>query len=222
MLTIFKRELSDALVSVRSIILLVILFLMTSLVYQNKAAISIVLSPSEFGLLILGVALFMIGIFMFLTFTSSITQELANQTIRYIVPYLSRTKYLLAKYFSMVAYGVIMVILSMGLDFFVTGTVNLKFAVTGLGFVMLISAIMVLISLVAVNVRLATFSGILMALGFPILTFWASTTSNKLLSNLQYLSPYRYLDFNWWLVVPFIASVVLMYVSQQLFVKKAV
>lgn len=222
MLTIFKRELSDALVSVRSIILLVILFLMTSLVYQNKAAISIVLSPSEFGLLILGVALFMIGIFMFLTFTSSITQELANQTIRYIVPYVSRPKYLLAKYFSMVAYGVIMVILSMGLDFFVTGTVNLKFAVTGLGFVMLISAIMVLISLVAVNVRLATFSGILMALGFPILTFWASTTSNKLLSNLQYLSPYRYLDFNWWLVVPFIASVVLMYVSQQLFVKKAV
>jgi len=224
-ITLIKEQLFSSLKSVKSIVLILLLSLISYAVANNFTQLPLLasgtntLSVSDIIFALLSV----LGVFFTLQmFGGNLTREIETQSIRYVLPYVKRYEIILAK---IIAYQLFwLIILAISLLILSISRHEFFFPVTDLismfGFFLYINAIALLTSVVVKKEKSSTFIGIVISILIVFIGIWSILSHNIMLKALSWLLPYRYMTFNWDIIVLFVLSFILIIASIVIFNKK--
>lgn len=198
MRTIIVQELKNAIISFKSIFIILFFGLISHLIAQNFHSISSVLKDiSPISVVYSLIETF--GVFFgFLLFSGSIAKIVENESIRYITPYLSRTKLLFSKYLAMVIYFAALLLIMVPIVIYDTKQIYFPWEelAEAIIFFVYISSIILFLSVISKKERKATFTGVFLGIIIPIVGILTSTSKNIILEIVSWSLPYRYTNFN--------------------------
>lgn len=223
--TIIKEQLISSFKSIKSIILILILSLIsyTVTISANKIPLmstnssQITVSNTIFSLLsILGV------FFTLQIFGGNLTKEIDSQSIRYILPYVNRWKIIISKVISYQLYWTIILIIPLltvsivkqQLFFPITDLISM------LAFFLYINSVALLTSVIAKNEKSSTFIGIVISITVVFIGLWSIISNNIILKIASWLLPFRYITFSWEIVILLAISAGIITMSIIIFNKK--
>lgn len=218
-----KRELN----SIKTIIISLLFILISFLIAKYSPSLSTLIddtgSSSAIAILF-GIYAFMGFLFSSILFSGIISKEIESETLRYITPYSSRKKIYLAKYFVTVTYFSLITALSLIILLFIRGVVIVPIQdyFNMLVFFMYIEAIVLLVSTICSNERMATLINLLLSLIFPIVFVIAFFKENIILKALVWLLPYKYLESSWEISILIILTSCILILGIRIFERKEI
>lgn len=218
-----KRELN----SVKTIIISLLFILISFLIAKYSPSLSILIDDTGSSPaieILFGIYAFMGFLFSSILFSGIISKEIESETLRYITPYSSRKKIYLAKYFVTVTYFSLITVLSLIILLFIRGVVIVPIQdyFNMLVFFMYIEAIVLLVSTICSNERMATLINLLLSLIFPIVFAISFFKENIILKALVWLLPYKYLESSWEICILIILTSCILILGIRIFERKEI
>jgi len=218
MKTIISRELKNTIFNFKTLLILLFLGLISYTIGKNYDTLGSISGGSAVGTVYGSIET--VGVFFgFLLFSGTVAKMVENESIRYVLPYISKTKILLSKYLSMLVYFIFL--LSIILPIIVLTTNNVFFpwkellqAIIFFGY---ISSLILMLSVIARKEKKATFIGIFFGILIPILGAYSMISKNVILKVISWLLPYRYEALNMESLVLIGLTVVILGISITLF-----
>lgn len=164
-----------------------------------------------------------LGIFFgFLLFSGTISKLVENESIRYIIPYISRSKIILTKYLVILVYFIFLLLSVIPIIFLTQKSVFFPLVelIQGTLFFNYIATLILLISVSVNKEKNSTFLGIFFGISVPILGGISIVNKNYIFQILSWLLPYRYSSINLESIVLFTISCIILLLSTILFQKK--
>ena len=197
-LTTLRRELN----SIKSFLVVIFFIIIAIILGKYSTSVAILIDAKGNSALIdllFGIYGFLGYLFSAVLFSGIIADEVNTQTMRYLVPYVSKKKIYLAKYFASLAYFLIIVSISLIILFVYRKTIVLPpFAILSVTiFFAYIQALVMLVSVIAPNGKTATFINLVIGICLPILYSLAFLKKWFILKIIQYFLPYYYLAKQW-------------------------
>jgi ABC-2 type transport system permease protein len=148
----------------------------------------------------------------------TINREVSSRTMRFLVTKTSRTKIIIGKFLGISLFWTLCLFISFLLiSSFSKEFLWLSFA-ESIIFITFSISLIVLVSVAFPRPAVTMFFGIILALLFPAISFWAIATSNPLVSWFKFLSPYYYIYLGGsYITVPVVMTVLLLVISIFLF-----
>lgn len=145
--------------------------------------------------LLYGLFAFMTFLFSSILFSGVFAREIENESLRFITPYITRFKIYFAKLLTMITIFLVILSVSLGITFVVASvrTFPIFDTIVFLLFLVYIQSMILIISLVSPNDRLASIIGLLFSLISPILFILSTVFDNPILNAINWLLPFRYL-----------------------------
>lgn len=218
-----KRELN----SIKTIIISLLFILISFLIAKYSPSLSTLIDDTGSSpaiAILFGIYAFMGFLFSSILFSGIISKEIESETLRYITPYSSRKKIYLAKYFVTVTYFSLITALSLIILLFIRGVVIVPIQdyFNMLVFFMYIEAIVLLVSTICSNERMATLINLLLSLIFPIVFVIAFFKENIILKALVWLLPYKYLESSWEISILIILTSCILILGIRIFERKEI
>lgn len=161
-------------------------------------------------------------LFSGILFSDIITKEVSSQTFRYLIPYISRKKIIIAKFFTMMSYFISIIFLAITLLFLIRGDFYLPYKelFSLIIFFAYVESIILLVSILSNSERLSSLICILISIISPII-YGISTLRNDVIFNiLNWFLPYRYLESDWTVIFLIILTVLIFTLNIYLFERK--
>lgn len=222
---ILKREFIDSFKSVRSILILLFITLISyqsANFVQNNPAILELINGESIGIsekqLYTGAISFIFLLFGFL-FVFAVSHDLINKeielkTIRLLVTKTSRIEIILGKFFGTLLFWIVILSLSFAILTIIAGDWFPRDYFTLLSYLFYMVGFVLLISTVVVRTKLSMFLGIILGIIFPIIGLSAMESEKWYLQGMSYMLPYRYLDGSINLMfIPFILGLIFIGIS---------
>jgi ABC-2 type transport system permease protein len=200
MYVIGKREFISLFKGIKSIIIILILFLTSyySAKFSNLLASGIDLKGREadniYTVGLLTLVLLFGQLFIMSLSHDSINRETHERTIRFLVPRTSRTSILLGKFFGILLFWLICLTISFLLTSIFAQKINVFIFSQTMSLLAYQIAFTILLSTLIPNPGFTMFLGIVIGLAYPIFGFWVSFTSNVWVSWMKFITPYYYLS----------------------------
>lgn len=211
-ITLVKEQLSTSLKSIKSVILIILLSLISYAVAENSDKVPLISSDTNsisvstiiFSLLsVLGV------FFTMQIFGGNLTREIESESIRYILPYVPRWKIIISKITSYQLYWMIILIIPLVIVSIFKH--KLFFPLTGLismfAFFLYINSVALLTSVIVQKEKSSTFIGIVISIAVVFIGLWSIISNNIILKIISWFLPYRYINFSWEIVILLALSV---------------
>ncbi|MGN9866653.1 ABC transporter permease subunit [Bacillus swezeyi] len=200
MWAICLNEFKSLFKSIKSIIIMIIIFWVSYKVAEliENAPADVIRdlglgdNPNEAGI---AVIVFLFG-FLIISGLSHdmINREVNSRTIRFLVTKTSHTKIIVGKFLGVWLFWIICMTASFLLVMMVSRTFFWLGAVECMAFLAAAIALNLLFSVIFSKPAMSIFFGIVFALFFPALSFWAINSENVMISSFKYVTPYYYAD----------------------------
>ncbi|MGX7418333.1 ABC transporter permease [Carnobacterium gallinarum] len=227
MKTIYFDELKRELLSIKALIITVILIGTAFIAGKYSTTLDLISSDGGSSPLIdilFGIYGFFGLMFSFLIFSGIVARDVDSQSMRYITPYLSRTKIFFAKYFSMLTYFVLILFLSLVILFLTRG--EIIFPVQSLVNITLFfsysEALVLFFSVLFNKERMVSLTGMIISIAFPILGAWSTISSNYILKIISWVLPYRYVDAKLDIIILVFLTVLILLFGLFIFLRKEI
>ena len=163
-------------------------------------------------------------LFSSVLFSGLLAGEIESQTMRFLVPYLSRRSIYLFKYLASTSYFLVLTFVSLIILFITKGAVNIPFysLLAILGFYLYIQSLVMLVSVSAGSERLSNLINLMLSILFPILYTASLLKSWPILEPFRWLFPYHYLSKTWEIIILYFLSAVLVFAGQLIFEKREI
>ncbi|WAM38548.1 ABC transporter permease subunit [Leuconostoc pseudomesenteroides] len=226
MFTITKNELKNELFSLKSIVIIGIYIGVAYLIGQYGPAVAAVLPNGDSKLYTTLFSAYEILGFVFaaIIFSGVFTREIETQTIRFLIPYMNRTKIYLGKYLAILSYFIVLIVVSIC----IVGVLKRQFVLPwgpffkAVGFFMYVSSITLLISLVSKNVKNAGFVSLIISFGSFVIYISANISNNVLLQLINFVLPYQYIDNDYGTIILTVLALIFGLLGWKIFMKKEV
>ncbi|MGH2065173.1 hypothetical protein ACRCJ1_02095 [Aerococcus sp. L_4] len=176
--------------------------------------------------LLYGIYAFLTFLFSSILFSGIFSREIENQSIRFITPYLSKKKIYAAKLLTMLTIFAIILTISIAITFIVrsVGSFPLIDTLMFTMFLIYIQAIVIIISLLSPNDRLASIVGLLFSLLMPILFIVSNFVDNKFVAAINWVLPYRYISMenSWEGLILVVLTILLIFLGLVIFERKEI
>ncbi|GEA94717.1 ABC transporter permease [Weissella viridescens] len=199
---IFKKDFLDAFKTKKNIFVYIVFLGLAYVIAKNKTVFVVNPDPSQlplfgsvdvmlliFGLLIAGAL-----------FGGIVSGEVDRQTIRFIVPYVSRVKIYVAKFLAIFVYLILLSIVSIGFVLIYRQTFKLPWLDITMLFVtfLYVAALLMLISSLFNQEKLSVFTAAIVGIVLPILALINMLQPNNIINFILKLTPFGYLEpANW-------------------------
>lgn len=227
MFAYYKTNLLNELKSIK-ILLVSLIFIITAYTlsyYSNHLNLDL---GGDFTVLSLlyGIYAFLTFLFSSILFSGIFSREIENQSIRFITPYLSKKKIYAAKLLTMLTIFAIILTISIAITFIVgsVGSFPLIDTLMFTMFLIYIQAIVIIISLLSPNDRLASIVGLLFSLLMPILFIVSNFVDNKFVAAINWVLPYRYISMenSWEGLILVVLTILLIFLGLVIFERKEI
>lgn len=208
--------------SIKSIIVIAIIFGVTYLMadFMTAAADQLDFNVGNDGYAI-GTLLivFILGfLFIFGLSHDLINREVSMRTIRFLVTKTPRTKILLGKYLGVWLFWFFCIFVSYVLIAFVSKNFLWKGIVDCMTFLSVALALNLIFSIIFPKPAISMFFGIIFALVFPLISFWAIYDDNKYISWFKFITPYYYSTLgSYYILINLVFAAVLLLLAIGLF-----
>lgn len=201
MITIFKDDLFKSIKSVRTIIVLILFIGTVFLTNKYGSNLPVISANGNVSILSIIFAVFSIfGIlFSFIIFGGTIVKEVEDQSIRYLLPYISRTKILISKFLSMFVFWLLVIAVSILMTLLMQSSTVFPYQyVLNLAvYFLYVSSLVTLTSVVLSKEKLVSFTGIVLGIVVPVIGSWGLVSHNLFLKVISWVLPFRYVDATW-------------------------
>lgn len=220
MQAIFKRELKSSIFTVKSVVILLFFLMISYWISKYSSTINQFSGDKNSIISVIYGSIETFGvIFGFMMFSGTIAKSVENESIRYIIPYTTRTKLIMGKYLAMNVYFLILLCLMMPVVVIVRGVngfpiLELIQAIIFFGY---ITSIILFLSVITRRERTANFIGIILGFIIPILGLYSTVSKNIVIRTISWLLPYRYDTLRFDSVFLVIISIILVVISLKLF-----
>lgn len=220
MQAIVKRELKSSIFTVKSVIILLFFLMISYWISKYSSTINQFSGEKTSIISVIYGAVETFGvIFGFMMFSGTIAKIVENESIRYIIPYTTRTKLIMGKYLAMNIYFLILLCLMMPVVIFVRGVngfpiLELIQAIIFFGY---ITSIILFLSVITKRERTANFIGIILGFIIPILGLYSVVSKNIVIRTISWLLPYRYDTLRFDSAILVILSIILIIISLKIF-----
>lgn len=223
MKTLFIYELKKNIINIKTLLIVISFNLIAFYISKYSQNILVISGGKESLVSIIYAFIETIGIlFGFLIFSGTVSKLVENESIRYIIPYVSRVQLILTKYLVILTYFIFLLLsvipvifLTQKALFFPIGEIA-----QGILFFNYITTLILLISVLSSKERNSTFLGIFLGIFVPILGGLSLVSKNYVLMLISWLLPYRYSSINLDSFVLLIISFFILALSIVLFQKK--
>ena len=210
--SVIKNEFIKLFKSIKAVIIIAILiatsYYSTKFIMGNKGLIEGANLSTQMTASI-QILIYIFGIaFVFVLSHNCINQEIQTQTIRFIVPKISRKKFILGKFMGISLFWYSCMSISFIIIAVMSNQNLFKEYVTVNIFITYMIALTLLLSTIISKTSLSNFVGIVLSVFLPFFGAWVTVDTNSKLSIVKYLLPYHYLvKEGVWLAMPILISV---------------
>ncbi|KPL59255.1 ABC transporter permease [Rossellomorea vietnamensis] len=211
--------------SVKSIIVIAIIFGISYLLadFMTSVADQLDLGGSKDGFAI-GTLMIVFGLgFLFIAGLSHdlMNREISSRTMRFLVTKTTRTKILLGKYLGVWFFWFFCITVSYLLVTFVSKEFLWLGVVDCMLFLSVALALNLIFSLLMPKPSVSMFFGIVFALVFPALSFWAIYADSIYTNWFKYLTPYYYSTLgSYYILINLVYAVLLFFVAREIFKRR--
>ncbi|MBA4536340.1 ABC transporter permease subunit [Bacillus aquiflavi] len=183
--------------SIKSIIVIAIIFGVTFLSADFMTNVAVQLELEELGTDRFAIgAFFMIFVFGFIFITGLshdlINREVSTRTMRFLVTKTSRTKILLGKYFGVWLFWLFCIFTSFILITIISKNFLWSGIIENMIFISAALALNLIFSILIPKPSVSMFFGIVFALVFPVISFWAIYDERLFIHWFKFFTPYYY------------------------------
>lgn len=199
MKTIFKRELKESMLTIKSLIVLLFFSMLTYFISKHSPELNQLSGGDSSLTSLIYATIETSGVFFsFLIFSGTIAKMVENGSIRFLISYTSRAKVLIAKYLAMNIYFIILLIIMLPVIGIARGEIFFPILemAQAVVFFAYITSIVMLLSVITKHERTANFVGIILGFLIPIIGVYSTVVKNRIINLLSWLLPYRYETFN--------------------------
>lgn len=162
---------------------------------ENEYTLGLAVSILFFGLL-----------FVFILSHDTISKEIQQRTIRFLVSKTSRNKILIGKFLGITLFWGLVLVLSVSIISVIAKMFFFKTLIQCFAFLLYSIASAILVSTLCAKGSQSLFVGILISLMLPIITIVVTVKDYSVINWLKYLTPYYYMD----LAIPYLLIVILL------------
>ncbi|RRG17878.1 hypothetical protein D3P96_05620 [Weissella viridescens] len=225
---IFKKDFLDAFKTKKNIFVYIVFTGMAYVIAKNKE--TFVVNPDAGQFPLFGSVDVMLLIFGLLIagalFGGIVSGEVDRQTIRFIVPYVSRVKIYAAKFLAIFVYLVLLSVVTFGFVLVYRQKFDLPWLDISMLFVtfLYVAALLMLISSLFNQEKLSIFTAAIVGIVLPVLALINAIQSNNIINFILKLTPFGYLEpANWGSILSvFALSVGLTVIGGLIFSRKEV
>lgn len=226
MWAICTKEFRNLFKSVKSIIVIVIIFGVTYLIadIMEKSADQLKelgLGSDDYAMGTLFIV-FLLGI-LFISGLSHdmINREVSSRTMRFLVTKTTRNKIIAGKYLGVWFFWLCCIVCS----FILISLVSKKFlwfnVMDCMTFISVGIAFTILFSVIIPKPSISMFFSIVFSLAFPALSYWSIYSNNNLVNSFKYLTPYYYSSLgNYFILINLVYALLVLFIALALFKRR--
>jgi ABC-2 type transport system permease protein len=161
--------------------------------------------------------------FFFVTVIShdTLSREIDSQTIRFLVTKTTRSSIVLGKYLGVYSFWTMVVTASYIPIIFVSGSFNLLDYIQLLSFLCFVVGLTILFSAVIKSPTYTLLCGIFCSFVFPVVGVMAMVKTGLYWNLIKFLTPYYYyVNTGYWILVPFLMSILMVLISIIIFTRR--
>ncbi|MCP0887379.1 ABC transporter permease subunit [Ligilactobacillus sp. WILCCON 0076] len=229
MIAILKKELLSQFRSKRSIVLLILIILLSLIAGKYSLSLSISQGNSSSGSSPLFTVIFSIYIILMplisaIMFGGIVAREVKDQSLRYLIPIISRRKILFSKYLAMNIYFIVLFFISTSFILLLRQSYifPLKLFAISIFIILYLNAITLCCSINLSSERSVFLSGVVLFIFFPGITLWNLIKPNIINKTLNFVLPSTYLDGKASLLIIIVLTIFIIWLSFYNFSKREI